>query len=58
MTVTLKTLSGDEIPIERRREGLEVLFTVQHGEGEPHYLESDVEAARLVVKLSEQKKAE
>ena len=53
MAVTLKTLSDDEIPVTHRREGLEVLYAVYEDNGTVHYLESDVEAAQLVVQLSE-----
>ncbi len=56
MAVTLKTLKGDEIPVEHRREGLDELHAVQDGDGEPQYLESDIEAAQLVVKLSEEER--
>jgi hypothetical protein len=58
MAIILKSLSGDEIPLEHRRTGLEVLFAVEDSEGRVRYLESDVDAARLVTKLSEQEKTE
>lgn len=56
MTVTLKKLLGDEIPEPERREGLDVLFAVEVDGTAVRYLESDVEAARLVVELSDQRR--
>ncbi len=52
MTVTLRTLQGDEIPEALRREGLSVLFEVEDEDGGLHYREDDAQAARLVVELS------
>lgn len=57
MAVTLKKLTGDEIPAELRKPGQEALFAVEDMDGEIRYLESDVEAAKLVTQLHLQDQA-
>ncbi|WP_122663460.1 hypothetical protein [Pseudomonas viridiflava] len=58
MAVTLKTLTGEEIPTEHRRPGLDALIVVQSHDGSLHYLESDEEAANLVVDLHKEDQEE
>lgn len=58
MAVTLKTLTGEEIPTEHRRPDLEALIVVQSHDGSLHYLESDEDAANLVVDLHKEDQEE
>jgi hypothetical protein len=54
MAVILKTLTGNDIPVEHRRDGREELFAVEAMNGNVWYLESGEEAAHLVAVMHEQ----
>ncbi|MBC3948824.1 MULTISPECIES: hypothetical protein [Pseudomonas] len=58
MAVTLKTLTGEDIPSEHRRPDLEALIEVKSHDGTLHYLESEEEAANLVVDLHKEDQEE
>jgi hypothetical protein len=52
MAVTVKKLEGIEVPEQFRRGEEQPIFEVTDIDGKAHYLESDVDAAKLAVKLS------
>ncbi|RJX74956.1 hypothetical protein [Pseudomonas sp. LS-2] len=54
MAVIVTKLEGELIPEDLRTEQLEQVFKVTDDEGNAHYVESDEEAAKLAVDLSEQ----
>lgn len=59
MAVTVKKLEGTEVPEALRRGEGQQVFEVTDAGGITHYRENEVEAAKLVVELSEEaKKAE
>lgn len=52
MTVTVKKLIGEEIPVEERVVGIDEVFRVTGVDGRQHFCTDDVEAAKLAVTLS------
>ena len=59
MAVTVKKLEGTDVPEALRRGEDQQIFEVTDIDGTTHYREDEVDAAKLVVELSEEaKKAE
>jgi hypothetical protein len=59
MAVTVKKLEGTEVPEALRRGEGQQIFEVTDVDGSTHYRENEVDAAKLVVELSEEaRKAE
>lgn len=59
MAVTVKKLEGADVPEALRRGEDQQIFEVTDIDGTTHYREDEVDAAKLVVELSEEaKKAE
>lgn len=58
MAVSVKKLEGTEVPEALRREEGQQVFEVTDVDGSTHYRENEVDAAKLVVELSEQAKKE
>ncbi|WP_462382071.1 hypothetical protein [Pseudomonas sp. Marseille-QA0892] len=56
MAVTLKQLYGEDIPVNRQAEGLDVLFEVVAPDGERYFFEAEEEAAAKVVELSDEER--
>jgi uncharacterized spore protein YtfJ len=56
MAVVVTKLEGEQIPEEMREASPQVLFRVTGVDGNAHYAQSDEEAAKLAVRLSEQNK--
>lgn len=57
MAVVVTKLEGEQIPEEMREASPQVLFRVTDVDGNAHYAQSDEEAAKLAVRLSEQNKS-
>lgn len=53
MAVTLRKLEGPEIPEPFKSEGLEAVYQVLDSDGQVHIRTTDLDAAALVVELSE-----
>ncbi|WP_154660623.1 hypothetical protein [Pseudomonas cremoricolorata] len=53
MAVTVKKLEGQDIPPERRGDGVTQVFRVTDQRGTEHFLDSDEDAAKIAVSLSE-----
>lgn len=59
MAVTVKKLEGTDVPEALRRGEDQQIFEVTDIDGNTHYRQDEVDAAKLVVELSEEaKKAE
>lgn len=58
MAVTVKKLEGVEVPEVLRRGEDQQVFEVTDVDGSTHYREDEVDAAKLVVELSEEAKKE
>jgi hypothetical protein len=58
MAVTVKKLEGIEVPEALRRGGDQQVFEVTDVDGSTHYREDEVDAAKLVVELSESARAQ
>jgi hypothetical protein len=58
MAITVKKLSGSEIPDEMRAQdpAIEVAYQVEDADGKIHHRHTDVDAAALAVELSERDK--
>ena len=56
MAVTLKQLYGDDIPVDRQAEGLDVLFEVVAQDGERFFFEAEEDAAAKIVELSDEER--
>lgn len=56
MAVTLKQLYGDDIPVDRQTEGLDVLFEVVAQDGERFFFEAEEDAAAKIVELSDEER--
>lgn len=53
MSVTVSKLQGDEIPEHLRGPDIRVVYRVTDAEGHSRYLTDEVEAAQLVVSISD-----
>ncbi|AIR91223.1 hypothetical protein [Pseudomonas cremoricolorata] len=58
MAVTVKKLEGQDIPPERRGDGVTQVFRVTDDSGTEHFLDSDEDAAKVAVSLSEPDEAQ
>lgn len=56
MAVTVKKLEGVEVPEALRLDGDQQVFEVTDVDGSTHYRKDEVDAAKLVVELSEEAK--